>query len=337
MTLLSVYQECGKGLTHFATGTYQIVSTTEGLKRLTAFVLPIFELIGKFWEKVPSALTILNTTFTSFSEFTIVYSLAKRLKICLVPDEDTGKRLWETAWQNIATTLSSIVADIATALSYLKNLKLISLGKAATSIALVGTVASAAAGVFDTWHSANDIASNSLKSRKALRLKQEYLHLHNNITENEEGNNKSGEKAWQQHVDGRIEFYQQRLAAFNPLEAGSDARQTKATAKQNQWKLLKNASPLEVKTYCGKKAERWSIVAKNSSINQSKSWIGIAINLANLVLIGLSFFLAVAPFIQIPLIALTILTNGVDLSSILVDTFLKNQVVPSDPLMAFKI
>lgn len=326
MTILHICRETGKGAAYFAQAVYEVVSTTDGLSRLASLVFPIFELLGKLYQVVPTAITILDKAFGSFSDLTILYILAKRLKSFFVPDAETGKFLWETAWQNVVSTLCAFVSNVMRLLSYLKTLSLVTLGNAADPILLVGAVASTASNAFDTWNTINSIRRSSLHQRKAVHLKGEWNHFHSTLLKEDQTRISKEWEKWAEHVKEKIEQYDHRIEALKRPDLTPEEliKLQRAERKKNQWEVLSRCEDnAKIITFCQEKARKWSAVSANCKIDQTKSWISIAINIANIVITVLGFLLPkeINAF-QIPLIGLTIATNTLDLSSVLVDKFL---------------
>lgn len=319
MTLTSIGQSCKRGATSFIECLTAVLSTTEGLDKISTLSLSIFELIEKVHSSLPTSLASLGSALQGFGEITTLISLAKRVKNLFFPD-DKGQMIWQRSWRSIGGTLSLSGLTFTSFCGLLHSHQIINLGKRLATFNVINTACSIVSATFDIWEAASAIITNKTKKIKASHAKETWNRYIEGFNSREE---------WQKIADDKIGEWEAKRKNLN--DQGNINKTQQAHSKIGQWTQLKNCPDSEMlKNYCLEKVNKWTCIETNCKNEIKKSWVTLANSIANVVLTVLGLVLPVARIsaLAISLLVFTVSSNALDLSHYILDHF----VIPTIPI-----
>jgi hypothetical protein len=302
--------------------THTVFTSTDGFTKVAQLAADIFSIIEAMCIAFAESIKAVGTTLKAFLDLTSIVSLFKRCKEWFLPDED-GKMFWQRAWQAVASLACLTGSNILTFINFLATtLKVVNLGKALAPCALLGNVLTIFSSSFDIWQSANKLSDVSAKTAKAVAAKEEWSGLVKDLS--------AGSPLPQKWI-GTI---QKQKAIWDRCikncQNGDVTKLQHAQSERACWEALeKNPDGAEAKAFCNRNIVKLEVELDQHRITKIKNWVYIA---ASVALIALTIICIVMSVVTPAGILIALLVAGVaasvsDLTSYLLDEFLKPRKV----------
>lgn len=264
----------------------EVCTSTDGLSKIANVALAIFTYSRHVGMAMSAACNHIGQALEGFSELTGIISLVKSCKDWFVPDE-SGKMMWQKAWNEISATVCSTASNILGFLIYLATtLKVFFLGMALMPLNIINSLMSIGSCAFDIWDNASVLKLSSQKTPKMIDKMESWKKLTQIREESDLPNN------WISFVQKNKKMWTERITLYSSMS--DKTKLAKAMSKKEGWEDLEKSSVENIRQYSSRQVVKFETQIKNQNISGGKAWMAIAVNA---LFIALSILSVVALFI----------------------------------------